>query len=177
MKIAVIGFSGSGKSTLAQRLGELTGAPVLHLDTVQFLPGWEIRPTEEKQALVREFLDSHSAWVIDGNYTKLSYERRLEEADQVVFLLFNRFASLRRVVRRYRRYRGKSRPDMAEGCCEKLDAEFIRWVLWEGRTRTKRDGFERKRKACGGKAVVLNTQRQIDRWLNEERSKTHAGSL
>ena len=38
MKIAVLGFSGSGKSTLAQRLGDLTGAPVLHLDTVQFLP-------------------------------------------------------------------------------------------------------------------------------------------
>ena len=38
MKIAIVGFAGSGKSTLAQTLGELTGALVLHLDTVQFLP-------------------------------------------------------------------------------------------------------------------------------------------
>ena len=48
MKIAILGFAGSGKSTLAKTLSELTGAPVLHLDNVQFLPDWEIRPPEEK---------------------------------------------------------------------------------------------------------------------------------
>ena len=44
MKIAVLGYSGSGKSTLARKLGELYGVPVLHLDAVQFLPGWRERP-------------------------------------------------------------------------------------------------------------------------------------
>ena len=72
MKIAILGFAGSGKSTLARTLGEISGAPVLHLDTVQFLPNWEIRDPEEKQRLVEEFLDSHLSWVIDGNYRKLS---------------------------------------------------------------------------------------------------------
>ena len=134
MKIAVLGFSGSGKSTLARTLGELTGAPVLHLDTVQFLPNWEVRDAEEKQRLVQDFLDSNVSWVIDGNYRKLSYERRLEEADQIWILLFDRITRLSRVCRRYRRYRGKSRPDMAEGCSEKLDGEFLRWVLWKGCT-------------------------------------------
>ncbi len=41
MKIAVLGYSGSGKSTLARRLGEYFQVPVLHLDVVNFLPGWE----------------------------------------------------------------------------------------------------------------------------------------
>ena len=40
MKIAILGTSGSGKSTLAKRLGERYGLPVLHMDTVHFLPGW-----------------------------------------------------------------------------------------------------------------------------------------
>ena len=40
MKIAVTGYSGAGKSTLARTLGERLGCPVLHLDTVQFTPGW-----------------------------------------------------------------------------------------------------------------------------------------
>ena len=97
MKIAVVGFSGSGKSTLAEKLGELTGAPVLHLDKVQFLPDWKIRDLEEKQRLVEEFLDSHSSWIIDGNYTRLSHERRMEEADQIWILLFGRLTRFWRV--------------------------------------------------------------------------------
>ena len=177
MKIAIMGYSGSGKSTLARELGELYGVPVLHLDTVQFMPDWVIRPQEEQLALVRDFMDTHESWVIDGNYSNLLQERRLAEADQVVFLLFNRVSSLRRVVKRYRKYHGQSRPDMAEGCSEKLDADFLWWVLWRGRVKARRNGFERKRKACGAKSVVLKNQRQIDRWLNEERSRQHAGSL
>lgn len=44
MKIEILGTSGSGKSTLAKRLGETYGLPVLHMDTVHFLPGWVERP-------------------------------------------------------------------------------------------------------------------------------------
>lgn len=177
MKIAVLGYSGSGKSTLARQLGELYGVPVLHLDRVMFLPGWQERPKDEQLAIVQDFMDSNDGWVIDGNYSNLLQERRLEEADEVVFLLFNRFSALSRVAKRYRTYRGRSRPDMAEGCSEKLDAAFIRWVLWEGRSAKKRAGFERKRKLCGAKGVVLKNQRQIDRWLEQERRKQDAGSI
>ena len=106
MKIAILGFSGSGKSTLAQTLGEITGAAVLHLDSVQFLPNWEVRDEAEKERMVEEFLDSHSTWIIDGNYRKLCYERRLAEADQIWILLFDRITRLHRVCRRYRQYRG-----------------------------------------------------------------------
>ena len=50
MKIAILGTSGSGKSTLAKRLGERYGLPVLHMDTVHFLPGWVERPFAEEEA-------------------------------------------------------------------------------------------------------------------------------
>ena len=169
MRIVLMGYSGSGKSTLARTLGEHYGVPVLHLDTVQFLPDWKIRPQDEQLEIVQAFMDENNAWVIDGNYSNLLQPRRLEEADLVVMLLFNRFASLARVTRRYRRFRGKSRPDMTEGCSEKLDAEFLWWVMWRGRVKAKREGFERKRKACGDKCVVLRNQRQIDRFLKEIR--------
>lgn len=177
MKIAILGYAGSGKSTLARELGEVYGVPVLHLDRVMFLPGWQERPKDEQLAIVQRFMDSNDGWVIDGNYSDLLQARRLEEADKVVFLLFNRFSALARVAKRYRKYCGQSRPDMADGCSEKLDAEFVRWVLWEGRSRKKRAGFERKRKLYGDKGAVLKSQRQINRWLENERRKQHAGSL
>lgn len=165
MKIAVLGYSGSGKSTLARKLGALYNADVLHFDTVQFLPGWEIRSLEEKRRLTGEFLDAHDSWIIDGNYTRLFYQRRLEEADQIVLLLFNRLACLRRVTLRYRRYKNTTRPDMAQGCKEKLDWEFITWVLWKGRGREVRDRFEAVRRRYGPKVTVLKNQRQLDAYM------------
>lgn len=169
MKIAVMGYSGSGKSTLARVLGERHGVKVLHLDTVQFLPGWEIRAEEEKERIVREFLDAREAsgWVVDGNYTKLSFQRRLEEADLIVLLLFNRFVALWRVVRRFLTYRRKTRPDMAEGCPEKLDPEFVWWVLHKGRS-CRDKGFWRQIAArYPEKTVILKNQKDIDAFLQK----------
>lgn len=168
MKIEIMGYSGSGKSTLCRELAERYQLPALHLDQVQFLPNWEIRPEEEKRAQVAAFLDEHpKGWVIDGNYSKLSYERRNEEADRIVQLLFGRIRCLFRCVRRFRQYRGKSRPDMAEGCSEKLDREFVRWILWEGRSKTIRERYRKVREQYPEKVVVLKNQRQLDRYRKQ----------
>lgn len=162
MKIVLLGYSGSGKSTLAKALAAHYGIPALHLDSLHFLPGWVARPREEERQLLGEFLDTHDGWVIDGNYTKLHYERRLEEADQIIVLCFDRFACLYRVWKRYRTYRNGTRADMAPGCPEKLDAAFLRWVLWEGRDRSKRERFRQIAAQYPGKVVFLKNQRQLD---------------
>ena len=94
MKIAVMGFSGSGKSTLAKDLGRAYHIPVLHLDRVHWTRGWKERPLGKRQEIVRNFMDTKDSWVIDGNYNKLEYERRLFEADQIVFMSFNRLSCL-----------------------------------------------------------------------------------
>ena len=132
MKIAILGLSGSGKSTLAKQLGSFYHAPVLHLDAVHFLPGWVERVPGEEEQLVTSFLDTHSSWVMDGNYTKTCYARRLEEADQIIVLAFNRFLCLWRVIRRWWANRGAVRDSSAPGCMEKIDAEFVWWVLYQG---------------------------------------------
>lgn len=162
MKIAIMGYSGSGKSTLARKLGELYGVDVLHFDTVHFLPDWIIRSREEKERITEDFMNTHDAWVIDGNYSKLSYERRLEEADVIILLLFNRFSCLYRAAKRYRKYRNTTRPDMAAGCNEKLDREFIRWILWEGRTKETKVRYQHVMQTYPQKVIVVKNQRQLD---------------
>ena len=62
---------------------------------------------------------------MDGNYTKTCYARRLEEADQIIVLAFNRFLCLWRVIRRWWANRGAVRDSSAPGCMEKIDAEFV----------------------------------------------------
>lgn len=167
MKIAVIGYSGSGKSTLAKRLGELYGVPVLHLDSVEFLPNWEKRELSEKQRIVGDFMRDNKDWVIDGNYSKLFRAERLEQADMIVMLLFDRFNCLWRVIKRYRSFKGRTRPDIGDGCNEKLDAEFVWWILHEGRTKSKKAGYKAIREKYPDKVTVLRNQRQLDEFLRQ----------
>ena len=121
MKIAILGTSGSGKSTLAKRLGERYGLPVLYMDTVHFLPGWVERPFAEEEAIVRQFLDENAGgWVIDGNYSKTCYARRLKEADKIIVLWFSPLVYLWRAVRRWQQNKGRVRESSAPGCEEKI---------------------------------------------------------
>ena len=166
MKIAIIGYSASGKSTLAQAMGRRYALPVLHLDRVQFLPGWQVRDKAEQQALTADFLDSHpDGWVIDGNYSGNCYERRMQEADRIIFMNFNRWACLARAIRRAARYRRQTRPDMGEGCTEKLDAEFIWWILYRGRRPQTRARYRRVCRTWPEKVTVLHNQRELDAFM------------
>lgn len=135
MKIAIIGYSGSGKSTMAKRISERFGIPVLYLDTVHWLPGWQEREREDSQRIVREFLDTHGEWVIDGNYRKLEHERRMSEADCILFMDFPRIRCFFRAWKRQRRFQGKARESITAGCEEKFDREFRLWILRDGRTK------------------------------------------
>ncbi len=165
MKIAVTGYSGSGKSTLARRLGEIYGAKVLHLDTVEFTDNWQKRGLSEKQKLTEDFMTSNESWVIDGNYSGLLYEERMEQADLIIIMLFNRFTCLKRAYLRSRKYKGKTRPDMADGCIEKLDREFVMWILKDGRTSSRKARYKALREKYGSKTVVLKNQRELNEFL------------
>ena len=162
MKIAVIGYSGSGKSTLARKLSARFSVPVLHLDSVHFLPDWQERDSESEQSIVSDFMINNDGWVIDGIYSRLSYDRRMQEADMIVMLLFNRFSSFARAYGRYRANKGRTRADMADGCNEKFDFEFAKWILYEGRTKKRRERFKILKKAYPEKVTVLKNQRQIN---------------
>lgn len=165
MKIAILGYSGSGKSTLAGQLARYYGVPVLYLDTVQFLPGWKERSPEEGRAAVAAFLRDSDAWVIDGNYGKFMKEERLRQADRILILLFPRALCLYRVLKRYFRCRGKTRASMAEGCPEKIDAEFVRWVLYEGRTRKRRAWYREIASLYPEKTQILKRPSQVRDFL------------
>lgn len=173
MKIAVIGYSGSGKSTLSRKLGEIYGLPVLHIDTVEFKPNWVIRSLPEKQSMIAEFLSHNDSWVIDGNYGKLLFWERMEQADKIIMMRFSRLQSFLRVIRRYQTYKGKrNRPDMAKGCHEKLDLNFIWRVVYGGRKKELHDRYQKVIDLYSKKIIHLRNQKQIDTFLkNEEQTK------
>ena len=102
MKIAIIGYSGAGKSTLAEKLSNYYSIPKLHMDTLQFQPGWQDSDREWMLGEMKDFLTKHEAWVIDGNYSWCYYKERMQEADQIIFLNFSPLSCLFRAFKRYR---------------------------------------------------------------------------
>lgn len=168
MKIQIIGYSGSGKSTLAQKLGEIADLPVLHLDSTHFYGDWQERTDEEQSQTVRKFLAEHDSWVLDGNWGKIAPER-FEQTDLTVLLLLNRWTCFWSAYRRYRKFRKIARPDL--GCPEKFDRSFRHWVLWEGRTKARRQTLFDKLNATSGKKTVLKTRRQIRNFVRQFRTE------
>lgn len=162
MRIAIIGYSGSGKSTLAKALGAQYDCPVLHLDALHFLPGWQERDDQDTLALLTPRLQEES-WIIDGNYSALAYWERMELADQIIFLNVNRFQCLWQAYRRYLHNRGQVRSSIAPGCLEKFDWEFFCWILWNGRSKRHRSRYRQVMQTYPQKCTVCRSHRDIRR--------------
>lgn len=122
-RVLVIGSPGAGKSTLAAELAVKTGLPLIHLDQQYWQSGWVEPPKDEWRRRVTELIAGNS-WIIDGNYGG-TLELRLARADTVIVLEFRPWICLWRILRRLAASRGRVRSDMAEGCPEKLNLEFL----------------------------------------------------
>jgi len=133
-KILIIGSGGAGKSTLARHLHKATGIELIHLDKVFWQPNWVELPKDEWKKTVENLLKLDS-WIMDGNFGG-TMEMRFAAADTVIFLDLPRLLCIWRAYKRFLLYRKNNRPDMAEGCDEKFDLEFFKWI-WDYPTRTK----------------------------------------
>lgn len=174
-KIMIIGPSGAGKSTLARQLGEVLNLPVIHLDTFFWQPGW-VRPLHDEWRTQQEQLLQGDSWIVDGEFTN-TLEIRLAAADTIIMLDFPRILCLYRVFKRRFLFAGKTRPDMAQGCPEHIDQEFIWWIVWQyptiGRRRTMQKIQEMN---SAHKLIILRTPREVKRFVRGLQSQTEAAS-
>jgi adenylate kinase family enzyme len=160
----VLGNSGAGKSTLAREIGARLGLPAIHLDAHFWQPGWVETPKDAFAGTVAE-LASGEGWVIDGNY-RGSMDVRLARATAVIVLDVPIPICLWRVIARYLRHRGETRPDVGPGCPEKIDWEFVRWICHDY-PRHSRPGILRRLAECheGLQIITLRSPREVRRFL------------
>lgn len=168
-RILVIGSGGAGKSTVARRLGQLLDIEVNHLDKFFWKPGWIESPPDEWRETVTELINRES-WIIDGNYSG-TLKLRLQRCDTIVFLDMPRLLCLWRIVKRNLLYRRGGRPDMAEGCLEKLDFEFVSWV-WNYSRRSRPKVVRLIREHSKEKRVVwLRSNADVEKFLSDPQFK------
>jgi adenylate kinase family enzyme len=162
-RIAIIGCCGAGKSTLAKKLGQKLNLPVIHLDAYYWRWGWQETNRNEWLAIHQELIKG-DRWIIDGNYDS-TMDTRLARADTIVWLDFNRYLCLWRVLKRYLRYRGDTRSDMAAGCPERFSWEFWQYV-WNFPDLHRLRILERLTTYQAIKQViVLQNPHQVLNWL------------
>ena len=151
------------KSVFASRLGALLKIEVLHLDRFYWRSGWSEPPKDQWQKTVDELL-RRDAWIMDGNYSG-TLARRVDACDTVIFLDLPRLLCIWRVLKRALIYRNDIRPDMAEGCPEKLNLEFIGWV-WNYSTRSRPKIVEVLRSNSERKNIVwLRSPSEVESFL------------
>ena len=161
-RIVIIGCGGAGKSTLARQLGQKLDIPVVHLDKLFWTPGWVSLPPEEFDPLVEAELQK-ARWIMDGNFNR-TIHKRLEKCDTVIYLDFSRAACLLGVLKRIATTYGTVRPDMGEGCPERIDGEFLRWV-WNYNKNKRQKTYDLIVKYPHVKLVVLKNRRQVSKFL------------
>jgi adenylate kinase family enzyme len=162
-RVLVIGSGGAGKSTFASKLSRRTSLPLIHLDSLYWRPGWIETPAAEWDQTIEQLL-GRDTWIMDGNYGR-TLERRLAACDTVIFLDLPRLLCLQRIVRRRLHFHGRSRPDMQEGCPERLSWEYIQWVWTYPKKR--RPGILARLAALGSEkqVVVLQSPGEVERFL------------
>lgn len=166
-KIAIIGGPGTGKSTLAKNLGKEMKLPVYHIDGIHHLKNWEIRPTQERDAIVSEKV-KEPKWIIDGTY-KATLEERVINADLVIFLDYSTIAKLKGIISRYFKNKGQEKPEIP-GCKEKMDWEFIQLTMKWNKTKRKivKDILDRYKDK---KILIFKNRRSLNKWYENKLKK------
>ncbi len=59
---------------------------------------------------------------------------------------------------------------MTEGCEERMDLAFARWILWDGRTKEFHQNYRRVREQYPEKFVEIRNQRELDWYCREATS-------
>ncbi|MBN2789556.1 MAG: topology modulation protein [Candidatus Delongbacteria bacterium] len=127
-RILIIGSGGAGKSTFSKQLAKILNIPIIHLDVHFWNPGWVMTDSEIWHKTVDNLILGDS-WIMDGNFNS-TIEKRVKRADTVFYFDFSKYRCLYNAIKRMiiGRYFFKKRSDMAEGCKEKFDMEFYKWI-------------------------------------------------
>ncbi len=130
-RILVIGCSGGGKSTLSQKIARRFGLAYISIDRdVLWLPGWVQRERPEQHSMIAE-LSAGERWIMDGTNTS-TFDIRVPRGDLVIWVRMPRWLCVWGILSRWITNRGRTRPEMAPGCPEKMEWQFFRFVwTWE----------------------------------------------
>jgi adenylate kinase family enzyme len=121
------------------------------------------RDPEGVRRLVGEAV-AGEAWVIDGNNSR-TFDLRLPRSDTLIWVEQPTWLCLWRAIRRVLTGLGRSRPDMAEGCPERIDLAFLAYIASFNRVTAPRMAAGIAKHGGHLRVIRLRSDREIDAWL------------
>ena len=104
------------------------------------------------------------SWIMDGNYSE-TMDIRIKSADTIIYLDYPILKCFWRVIKRVFKYNGIQRSDMANGCKEEFDLEFLYFVLMFN-IRFRKEILTKLNLVKDRKEVrVFKTDKQADKFL------------
>ena len=162
-RISIVGGSGSGKSTLCNILSKELDLPAIHLDAINYEPNWvEIDKTERDNMILSKAQDDK--WVIDGNYNK-TLKERFDKADLIIWLDYSTLKQLHGILKRYFTTRNSERPEIP-GCKERLEPEFIKYVLTYNKKK-RPVILDYLKDVTKEKVLIFKHQKDLNAWLKD----------
>jgi adenylate kinase family enzyme len=127
-RVLVMGCPGAGKTTFALTLADKLSVPFVSIDRLYWQPGWREPNTADFAALISKEAEK-PAWVMDGDYLRRGAgELRRARAHAIVWFDLPRRVCLTSALRRIVTTYGQVRLEMAPGCPERLDWEFLKYI-------------------------------------------------
>lgn len=157
MKFAVLGYAGSGKTYLSDYISKKKNIPVLHLDDIKWDKEWKSIDDSVVLPKVADFMVKED-WIIDGYYTYLMIDERLQKADKIVLLQLPRMTCFCRAVKRT-----KSRTQ--DGYANDMNWWFVKFTLFGCRNKERRNYYAEIAEKYKDKTVILKTKRQVEDFM------------
>jgi adenylate kinase family enzyme len=153
-RIVIVGTAGAGKSTLARQLGKLLQIPVIHLDALNWQPGWKVLTKDEFRSRLSEAI-AGDAWITDGNYALLTFDIRMPRADLVIWVEQPILRCLWRVAKRAIQTQFRAEERLADGCKEDIGRLWERVRFIARFNRVNRPRIEAARMIYGANVPVI----------------------
>jgi adenylate kinase family enzyme len=158
-RILIVGISGTGKTRLAQRLSDKLHVPTILLDTIFWKENWQEEDPNVVESKIRDAI-RQDAWIIEGYIEPLG-EERVKSADVVIYLDYPGHLALRGGLSRWRRFRGRARPEMPAGNIENFGWKFLMTLL----RRDERPEIESAIKGQENKVIRLKSRHATEAYL------------
>lgn len=117
-KVMVVGNVAAGKTRLSRELAKMWDLPLLHIDSVQFLPGMKVKALPEVRAAVK-LVESQDRWLIDGYGPLDMIEQRFRQADKIIFIDFPLWRHQWWLTKRQIKNLWSRRPELPPECDER----------------------------------------------------------